>query len=72
MLILILRAKNSWQGEGEYRSRDDRYFFKFFGSRSNCTPKNLKKYRVNDGIVPLPSPLALNLQSKMSVDITEK
>lgn len=76
MLILILRAKNSMQGEGEKRSRDARYYFTpgldLFGKRSNCTPKSLKKYRGNDGIAPLPSPLALTLQSKMSVDMNEK
>ena len=46
MLILILRAKNSMQGEGEKRSRDARYYFTpgldLFGNRSNCTPKSLK------------------------------
>ena len=47
-------------------------FSSFLDQGATAPPKNLKKYRVNDGIVPLPSPLALNLQSKMSVDITEK
>ena len=64
------------QGEGEKRSRDARYYFTpgldLFGNRSNCTPKSLKKYRGNDGIAPLPSPLALTLQSKMSVGMNEK
>ena len=43
MLMLILRAKNSWQGEGEYRSRDDRYFFKFFWIKEQLHPKKLEK-----------------------------